>query len=168
MKKLILLLFIIHLTGCLTVKAPEIDMTKVEEAMKNMPQFQMYGGREVIATKNAPEAIGPYSQAIKVGNTIYCAGQIGLDPANGQLVTGGIETETKRVLDNLKAVLEAGGFGLKDVTQATVYLTNLSEFQTFNTVYATYFSTEPPARATVQVAALPRNAKVQIAVTAVK
>lgn len=125
-------------------------------------------GKTVISTSQAPKAIGPYSQAVKVGHTIWCAGQIGLAPDSGQLVAGGIEAETKQVMENLKAVLEAGGFSLDDATQATVYLTDLSEFQKFNAVYATFFPSNPPARATVQVAALPRNARVQVALIAAK
>lgn len=169
MKKTSLLILMLGLNGCLTLKAPEIDMKAMKDMVEDMSnKVELSHERKVIATKNAPQAVGPYSQAIKVGSTIYCAGQIGLDPTTGQLVSGGIEAETKRVMENIKAVLTEGGFQLKDVVQATVFLTDLSEFQTFNTTYGTFFSTDPPARATVQVAALPRNARVQIAVTAVK
>lgn len=124
--------------------------------------------KQILATDNAPKAIGPYSQAVQVGRTIWCAGQIGLDPASGQLVEGGIVPETHRVMQNIGAVLQAAHADFAEVTMATVYLADLADFQAFNAAYATYFPQAPPARATVQVAALPRGARVQIAVTAVK
>lgn len=164
--KIFLLAFLFG--GCFSFK-PNVDVAQLKTVMDEMSQkMELSHDRIPISTPNAPKAIGPYSQAIKVGTTIYCAGQLGLDPVSGQLVTGGIEAETKRAMENIKAVLEAGGFALKDVVQSTVYVADLAEFQTFNTAYGTYFPTDPPARATVQVAALPRNARVQIAVTAVK
>ena len=125
--------------------------------------------REVIATPDAPEAIGPYSQAIKMGNTIYCAGQIGLDPSTRQMVEGGIEAETHRVMQNLQAVLSAGGFDMGDIVQAQVFLADLNDYGTMNAIYATYFEGHtPPARAAVQVARLPLDARVEIMMTAVK
>lgn len=120
-----------------------------------------------IKTEKAPAAIGPYSQGILSGSLLFTSGQIPLDPAAGSLVSGGIQSETKQVLENLKAVLEAGGSGLKDVVKTTVYMTDLSEFAQMNEVYGIYFSGEPPARSTVGVASLPRGARVEIEAVAV-
>ena len=121
----------------------------------------------VIATDQAPKAIGPYSQAIRVGHFVYTAGQIALDPATGELVSGGIEEQTRRVLQNLSAVLEAAGSGLSGVVKTTVFMADLGEFARMNAVYAEFFPRNPPARSTVQVAALPRGAKVEIECIAV-
>ncbi|HEU0123675.1 MAG TPA: RidA family protein [Bryobacteraceae bacterium] len=118
--------------------------------------------KRVIATGDAPKAIGPYSQAIVHGDTIYCSGQIPLDPATGQLVEGGIAAETARVLENLKAVLEDAGSSLDRVLKTTVYLKDMAEFPAMNEVYGQYFSVNPPARATVEAARLPRDARVEI------
>lgn len=124
---------------------------------------------QVISTPGAPEAIGPYSQAIRVGNTLYLAGQIALDPATDQMIADrSIEAETRRVLDNLKAVVEAAGFRMSDIVTTTVFLADLNEFGRMNAVYATYFPTNPPARATVQVARLPRDVRVEIAAIAAR
>lgn len=120
-----------------------------------------------IKTEKAPAAIGPYSQGILSGSLLFTSGQIPLDPAAGSLVSGGIQSETKQVLENLKAVLEAGGSGLKDVVKTTVYMTDLSEFAQMNEVYGIYFPGEPPARSTVGVASLPRGARVEIEAVAV-
>ena len=120
-----------------------------------------------IKTEKAPAAIGPYSQGILAGSLLFSSGQIPLDPAGGSLVSGGIQSETKQALENLKAVLEAGGAGLKDVVKTTVYMTDLSEFAQMNEVYGSYFSGEPPARSTVGVASLPRGARVEIEAVAV-
>jgi 2-iminobutanoate/2-iminopropanoate deaminase len=122
----------------------------------------------VISTPNAPAAIGPYSQAIMAGNTLYLAGQIAIDPATNQVKSGTIEEETKLVLENLKAVLEAAGMTMANVVSTTVFMTDLNEFPRMNAVYATYFPQNPPARATVQVARLPRDVKVEIAAIAVR
>jgi 2-iminobutanoate/2-iminopropanoate deaminase len=122
--------------------------------------------KDVIASPDAPEAIGPYSQAIRVSDTVWLAGQISLDPVTGGMITGSIEIETRQVMANIEAVLEAAGLELKDVVQTQVYLTDLNEYQTFNAVYAEYFPTNPPARAVVQVSRLPRDAKVEIMMTA--
>jgi len=118
--------------------------------------------KERIRTMMAPEAIGPYSQAIKAGATIFCSGQIGMDPATGALVQGGIEAETRQILNNLMVVLMTAGAGLDDVVKTTVYLTDLGDFAAMNDVYATFFGEAPPARATVQVSALPKGAIVEI------
>lgn len=118
--------------------------------------------RTVIHTDLAPEAIGPYSQAIRAGNAIYLSGQIALDPKTGNLVAGGIEPQARRVFDNLKAVAEASGKGLEQVVRVTVYLTDLGNFAKVNEIMVGYFSPPYPARATVGVAALPRGALVEV------
>ena len=119
--------------------------------------------KEAVSSPQAPAAIGPYAQAVRSGDLLFLSGQIPLDPATGQLVGGGIEAQTERVLKNLEAVLAAAGASLKDVVKTTVYLTDLGEFQAFNAAYARFFGEPPaPARATVQVAALPRGARVEI------
>jgi 2-iminobutanoate/2-iminopropanoate deaminase len=116
-----------------------------------------------IRSNQAPDPVGPYSQAIASGDLLFLSGQIPLDPASGKLVAGEIEDQTHRVLANLSAVLEAGGSSLKQVVKTTVYLTDLSLFPRMNAVYAEYFSADPaPARATVQVAALPLGSEVEI------
>ncbi|HKT32921.1 MAG TPA: RidA family protein [Gammaproteobacteria bacterium] len=118
--------------------------------------------RTAIHTDLAPEAIGPYSQAIRAGNAIYLSGQIALDPKTGNLVAGGIEPQARRVFDNLKAVAEASGKGLEQVVRVTVYLTDLGNFAKVNEIMVGYFSPPYPARATVGVAALPRGALVEV------
>ena len=124
--------------------------------------------RRTIATERAPAAIGPYSQAVQVGDVLYLSGQIGLDPATGQLVAGGIEAETRQVLRNLQAVLEAAGFALGDVVQAQVFLADLDDYAAMNRVYGSFFETSPPARAAVEAARLPRDARVEIMLTAAR
>lgn len=118
--------------------------------------------RTTITTPLAPAAIGPYSQAVRAGNTLYCSGQIPLDPQTGQLVTGSIADETRRVLENLRAVIEAAGARMESVVRTTIYLSDLGTFAEVNRVYGEYFPSSPPARATVGVAALPRGARVEI------
>lgn len=115
-----------------------------------------------VATAAAPAAIGPYSQAIQTGTMTFCSGQIGLDPATGTLVAGGIEPETRQVLENLRAVLRAAGLSPADVVKTTVFLTDMAGFPTMNEVYAGFFPVPCPARSTVQVAALPKGACVEI------
>ena len=122
--------------------------------------------REVIATDNAPGAVGPYSQGIVSGDFVFTSGQIGLDPATGKLVEGGIEAQTAQVFKNLRGVLEAAGTSLEHVVKATVFLVDIADFAKVNAVYAEYFDTEPPARACVQVAALPGGAPVEIELVA--
>lgn len=122
--------------------------------------------KEIISTKEAPAAIGPYSQAVKVGDLVFVSGQIPLDPATGEMVEGDIEAQTKRVMENLRAVLRAAGAGFEHVVRSTIYLTDLGDFAKVNAIYGSYFPSEPPARATVQVAALPRGSKVEIDVVA--
>ena len=118
--------------------------------------------RERIQTENAPAAIGPYSQAIKAGGFVFASGQIPIDPQTGQFVAGGIAEQTRQVLKNLGAVLEAAGSSLDLVVKTTVFLADMKEFSGMKEVYATFFSSPPPARATVAAAGLPRDARVEI------
>lgn len=122
--------------------------------------------REAISTTEAPGAIGPYSQAIKAGDFLFVSGQIPLDPATGALVDGGIGEQTHRVLKNLDAILRAAGTSFSHVVKTTVYLADMSEFAAMNAIYAEYFPAPAPARATVQVARLPRDVKVEIDIVA--
>jgi 2-iminobutanoate/2-iminopropanoate deaminase len=124
--------------------------------------------RKIIATDAAPAAIGPYSQAVQVGVTLYCAGQIAIDPETGKMVAGGIEPETRQVLANIRAVLGAASFSPGDVVQAQVFLADLNDYATMNSIYAEVFGASPPARAAMQVARLPKDARIEIMVTAVK
>lgn len=123
--------------------------------------------KTVISTNGAPRAIGPYSQAIKANGFLFVSGQIPLDPVSGQIVYGGIELQTYQVLNNLKAILAHEGLTCDDVVKATVFLKDLEDFEVVNKVYAQYFTNEPPARACVQVAKLPRDVSVEIEVIAV-
>jgi 2-iminobutanoate/2-iminopropanoate deaminase len=118
--------------------------------------------REAVTTPDAPAAIGPYSQAIVAGGFLFVSGQIPLDPATGRLVSGTIAEETRRVFDNLAAILTAAGAGFDDVVKTTVYLSDMADFTAMNEVYATYFSAPAPARATVQAAGLPKGARIEI------
>jgi 2-iminobutanoate/2-iminopropanoate deaminase len=124
--------------------------------------------REVVATENAPKAIGPYSQAIIFGELVFSAGQIPLDPRTGQLVEGGIEAQTRQVMENLKAILEEAGSSFDNVLKTTVFMVNLEDFGKVNAIYGEYFTQDPPARSTVQVAALPRGALIEIECVAVQ
>ena len=123
--------------------------------------------REAIATDKAPRAIGPYSQAVRIGNLLFCSGQIPLDPATGQLITGDLAAQTRQVFANLGAVLAEAGASFSDVARTTVYLADMNDFAAMNEVYATFFGTPAPARSTIQAAGLPRNARVEIDVIAV-
>lgn len=116
----------------------------------------------VINTEAAPAAIGPYSQAVKAGATVYCSGQIALDPVNGELVSGGVEAELRQVFDNLAAVARAAGGSLASAVRLTVYLTDLAHFSLVNEIMSEYFRAPYPARAAIGVAALPRNASVEV------
>jgi 2-iminobutanoate/2-iminopropanoate deaminase len=122
--------------------------------------------RETVRTDRAPKAIGPYEQALKVDGWVFTSGQIPLDPETGIMVEGGIGAQTRQVLDNLRAVLEAAGTSMSRVVKTTVYLTNLADFQKMNEVYAEYFPQDKPARSTVGIAALPRGAMIEIDVVA--
>ena len=152
MQKSLLFLLSINIFGC------EVDFsTKINSGLN----------KRVIATDEAPKAIGPYSQAIEINNSLYLAGQIGLDPSTGQLVDGGIEEQTDRVMKNLEAVLNAAGYGFENVVQTQVFVSDLNNYKAMNDVYAKYFSEAPPARAAVQ-AVLPRGALVEIMMVAEK
>ncbi|MEG2337589.1 MAG: RidA family protein [Clostridium sp.] len=118
--------------------------------------------KEIINTNNAPAAIGPYSQAVKVGDMLFTSGQIPLDPATGELVNSNIEEATRRALDNLKAVVEAGGSSLDKVIKTTVFLKDMDDFVVVNGIYAEYFTVEMPARSAVQVARLPKDSLIEI------
>jgi endoribonuclease L-PSP len=124
--------------------------------------------KEVVFTERAPKPIGPYSQAIKLGNLLFVSGQIPIDPATDEVVKGGIKDQTERVLENLRAILEAANMTLDDVIMAFVYLSDMADFPQFNEVYSRYFKERPPARVTVAVKSLPRDVKVEIAVIAGK
>ena len=118
--------------------------------------------KEAIATEKCPKAIGPYSQAIKANGFIFTAGQVAFDPATGQLLQGGVAEQTARVLENLKAVVEAAGSSLDRAVKTTVYLKDMGDFAAMNEVYARYFVKDPPARSTVEAARLPRDVRVEI------
>jgi 2-iminobutanoate/2-iminopropanoate deaminase len=118
--------------------------------------------REAIASDAAPKAIGPYSQAIRAGSLLFVSGQIPLDPATGAMVEGDIAAQTRRVFANLQAILEAAGASFDNVVRTTVYLADMNDFATVNEIYGTYFSSPAPARATVQAARLPKDARVEI------
>jgi 2-iminobutanoate/2-iminopropanoate deaminase len=117
---------------------------------------------ETVATSGAPRAIGPYSQALRAGGFLFTAGQVGFDPATGELVDGGIAEQTRQVLQNIRAILEAGDSKLAQVVKTTVFLVDMADFAAMNEVYAEVFGTHRPARSTVAVAALPRGARVEI------
>ena len=118
--------------------------------------------KKVITTDQAPKAIGPYSAGIQVNGFVYTSGQLGMDPETGVLVDGGVEAETKRALENLRAVLQAGGSDLDHVIKTTVFLRDINDFAKMNGIYETFFSNQPPARSAIQVAALPKGAAVEI------
>ena len=123
--------------------------------------------KKIISTNEAPGAIGPYSQAVRSGNLVFCSGQIPLDPKSGQIVPGDIATQTRRVLDNIAAVLRAEGLTFDNVVKTTIFLTDLGDFQAMNEVYGSYFKQAPPARSTVQVSGLPKGVKIEIEAIAV-
>jgi len=123
--------------------------------------------KETISTENAPGAIGPYSQAVKTNNMVFCSGQIPIDPATGEFVSNNVAEQTRQVLKNLTAVLEAAGTNLNNVVKTTVFLADMNDFMAMNEIYAEFFSENKPARATVQAARLPRDARVEIECIAV-
>jgi len=118
--------------------------------------------KEVVYTQQAPEAVGPYSQAIATGGFVFCSGQVPLDPGSGELIEGSVADQTNRAMENLKAVLQEAGSSFDQVVKVTAYLTDMDDFAEFNAVYAQYFSDAPPARATVGVASLPKGARVEV------
>ena len=123
--------------------------------------------KQIVSTDNAPKAIGPYSQAVKANGAVYLSGQIPLDPATGQVVEGDIAAQAERVLENLKAVLAAAGSSLDHVLKTTIFLADMNDFARVNEVYGRYFTSNPPARATVQAARLPRDVRVEIEAIAI-
>jgi 2-iminobutanoate/2-iminopropanoate deaminase len=124
--------------------------------------------KRAIETENAPSALGPYSQAIADGAMVFCSGQIGLDPRTGAIVAGGIAAETRRVLANIREVLDAAGLGLAEVVKTTIFLADLADFDLVNRIYGEHFEPPFPARSTVQAAALPRKARIEIEAIAMK
>jgi 2-iminobutanoate/2-iminopropanoate deaminase len=123
--------------------------------------------KDVISTDGAPGALGPYSQAIRVGETIWVSGQLGLEPASGKMVAGGVEDQARQALSNLRAILESAGSGLGRVTKTTVYLVDMADFEAVNRVYAGFFESNPPARVCVEVSRLPKDGRVEIDAVAV-
>lgn len=124
--------------------------------------------KKIILTEKAPKPIGPYSQAVELDGFLFISGQIAIEPKTNQLITKSIEDETKQVLENIKAIVEKAGYDMSDIVKTTIYLTDLNDFQKVNEVYAEYFSEKPPARETVQVQRLPKNAKIEISAIAIK
>ncbi|HEY7523904.1 MAG TPA: RidA family protein [Candidatus Limnocylindrales bacterium] len=122
--------------------------------------------RQSISTTGAPQAIGPYSQGIDAGDLVFCSGQVGLDPATGELVPGGVEAEAERALRNLAAVLDAAGLGFADVVKTTIFLADIGDFAAVNAIYGRHMPDPPPARSTFAVAALPKGARIEIEATA--
>jgi len=118
--------------------------------------------KQVLNTENAPKALGPYSQGIKAGCLIFLSGQLGLDPKTNDFAEGGVAEQTRQALTNLKHVIESGGSSLENVVKTTVFLKDMNDFQAMNAIYGEFFKTDPPARSTVQVAALPKNGLVEI------
>lgn len=124
--------------------------------------------KKIIFTDNAPAPIGPYSQAVQAGNMLFVSGQIPLDASTGQLVTTNIEDETRKVMENIIAILNSVGFKLSDVVKSSIFIKNMNDFARINAMYGTYFTQDPPARETVEVARLPKDVNVEISVIAVK
>src|SRR6202045_5437401 len=123
--------------------------------------------KKIISTNEAPAAIGPYSQGVRVGSTIYYSGQIPLDPKTGQVVSGGIDAQARRVMENIGGLLKAEGLGYENIVKTTIFLADINDFQTVNEIYGGYFKQAPPARSTVQAGALPKNVRIEIEVIAV-
>ena len=124
--------------------------------------------KKIIESKKAPAPLGPYSQAVLAGNTLYCSGQVGIDPATNKLNDSDLETETNQVMQNLKAVLTEAGFEFRDVVKCSIFLKDMNDFRVVNQIYGQYFTKNPPARETVQVAGLPLDVNVEISLVAVK
>ncbi len=118
--------------------------------------------KEIVSTGNAPEAIGPYSQAVRCGNLLFVSGQIPISPATGELVEGGVEAQARMVMENLKAIVEAAGMGMEDILKCSCFLKSMEDFLKFNAVYGSYFGKEPPARETIEVSRLPKGALVEV------
>ena len=123
--------------------------------------------KKIIATSEAPQAIGPYSQGVRIGSTIYFSGQIPLDPKTGQLVSGGIDAQTRRVMENVGGLLKSQGLNYDNIVKTTIFLADINDFQKVNEIYGSYFKQAPPARSTIQAGALPKGARVEIEAIAV-
>ena len=123
--------------------------------------------KKIVSTSDAPAAIGPYSQGVRVGSTVYYSGQIPLDPKTGQLVSGGIDAQTRRVLENITGLLKAEGLSFDNIVKTTIFLADIGDFQAVNEIYGSYFKQVPPARSTIQAGALPKGARIEIEVIAV-
>jgi 2-iminobutanoate/2-iminopropanoate deaminase len=124
--------------------------------------MQTFGKKDVISSPNAPKAVGPYSAAIKTGSFVFMSGQLGLDPQSGSLVEGGVEAQTKQALTNLQSVLQSNGLDMEAIVKTTVFLQDMGDFAKMNAVYAEFFKSDPPARSTIEVAALPKGGLVEI------
>lgn len=126
--------------------------------------------KEIISTQNAPAAVGPYSQAVKLGNFLFCSGQVGIDPQNEKLVSGGIIAETKQIFKNIKFILIASGFITEEITKVNIYMTDIKAFQSVNEIYSLFFKNidKLPVRSTVEISALPLGASIEIEITAIK
>ena len=122
--------------------------------------------KKIVSTTEAPAAIGPYSQGVRIGSTIFFSGQIPLDPKTGQMVSGGIDAQTRRVMENITGLLKSENLGFENIVKTTIFLADMNDFQTVNEIYGSYFKSAPPARSTVQVAGLPKAARVEIEVIA--
>ena len=155
--------FIVLLLSCQSQSSPA-DAPATEELQAE----NVTAAKKVIKTDRAPNPVGPYSQAIMAGNTLYLAGQIAINPKSGEMVTDNIENEAQQVMDNLKAVLGEAGMSMDDVVKTTIYMTDLANFGKVNEIYGSYFGDMPPARVTVGVAALPKGANLEIAMVAVE
>ena len=175
--RLLTLALVLTLTGSLsTALAQDLQAnadsttpegTATQSATPSTP-LTVSASRTVIDTPNVPASVGPFSQAIQVGNTIYCSGQIGIDPAANLLVYGGVGAETRQAMNNIRALLRESGYTLEDIVHVEVFLTDMDAYDEMNQVYGSYFFENPPARSVAQVAALPSSASIQISVTAVK
>lgn len=122
--------------------------------------------KKIVNTDSAPAPVGPYSQAVEMDGFLFCSGQIAINPKTNQVLTGPVEEQTKQVMENIRAVLTAAGFGFQNVVKSTIYLVNMNDFTTVNEVYARYFQEQPPARTTIGVAALPKGVHVEVEVLA--
>lgn len=154
---------IFFILSCQSQSSPADAQAAEESTAKNAAST-----KKVIKTSNAPNPVGPYSQAIMVGNTLYLAGQIAINPESGEMMTETIEEEAQQVMDNLQAVLQEAGMDMDDVVKTTIYMTDLNNFGEVNEIYGSYFGDMPPARVTIGVASLPKGANLEIAMEAVK
>jgi len=148
---------VVALAACLLLNVPAMAREK-----GSAPKTAGHRGKSVIAAQDAPPAIGPYSQAIRAGSLLFISGSLGMEPATGQIVAGGVAAETEQALNNLGAILKAAGASFDDIVKTTIFLTDIADFKTVNEIYAKRFSSAPPARSTVAVKELPRSGKVEI------